>query len=341
MKAFRAILGIVFVCTMVATAQAQMFQWKLTSAAPGNYQIATSFDCKKIFADFNFGMMISTNYGNTWGLRIIDTNGSSGYSASVACSSSGDIIISADAGNCTSVSYDGGLHWHYVGYNFSWWTTDIYGNAIWTNYQSEPYGAYSVSISTDGSKMFAATFENLYASSDFGATWNPLPTDLSWYWNIATATSSDGNKLLIAPHTGIICTSTNGGTTWNHAPYYLDWKSVDCSSDGKIQYAASSLNTPPLDQNSDGIYCSTNSGVTWNKLNSPNSAWKSIACSADGSFIAAASYGSGIYVSPDYGHTWKNSGAPSKAWQSIKVSSDGKTIVGAVYGGGIYVGRRK
>jgi hypothetical protein len=180
-----------------------------------------------------------------------------------------------------------------------------------------------------------------YGSTNFGATWTPLPVGA---WCIAT--SADGNKLVAAFFThngfpnGCICTSTNSGTTWTQtgAPV-IGWTSLASSADGNILVATPGHTAFPT--GGGPIHVSTNSGTTWTPTSTPSLDWSSVACSADGTkIVAAVSYGAGaIYSSVDSGANWVSNSVPfDGGW--VACSADGSQWFAAVSeypAGGIYI----
>ena len=122
------------------------------------------------------------------------------------------------------------------------------------------------------------------------------------------------------PNRGIICISTNSGTTWASTNTDEGWETVASSADGtKLVAGASAFEISPR------IYTSTNSGSSWTSANSSLSA-SAIASSADGTKLAAI-MGRSIYVSADSGVTWTITSAPATNWGSIASSADGSRLV--------------
>ena len=144
----------------------------------------------------------------------------------------------------------------------------------------------------------------------------------------AIASSSDGTKLVAAPSTGYIYTSSDSGVTWTEqtGSGSRSWTNLTSSADGTKLAAVSSGATGY-------IYTSTNSGVTWTQrspvtASTPRS-WYSITSSSDGTKLAAGVNYGYVYTSSDSGATWteRSPAATQQRWLSIASSSDGTKLV--------------
>jgi hypothetical protein len=179
----------------------------------------------------------------------------------------------------------------------------------------------------------------LYRSTNFGATWTPLPVGA---WVIAS--SADGTKLVSAyfNHNGFpmgcICTSTNSGDAWTQtsAPLYswTGWTALASSADGTRLAATIGYTSFPTGPGP--IYISPDGGGTWQASSSPTSHWTSVACSADGVRLVATMMFGGIYTSTDSGTTWVSNDVPVASWSAVASSADGTRLVAVVDGGGIW-----
>ena len=144
----------------------------------------------------------------------------------------------------------------------------------------------------------------------------------------AIASSSDGTKLVAAPSTGYIYTSSDSGVTWTEqtGSGSRSWKALTSSSDGTKLAAVSGGATGY-------IYTSTNSGVTWTQRSpvteSTPRSWYSITSSSDGTKLAAGVNYGYVYTSSDSGATWteRSPAATQQRWLSIASSSDGTKLV--------------
>src|SRR6185503_9838789 len=125
--------------------------------------------------------------------------------------------------------------------------------------------------SADGAKLLVAG-GGLYGSTNFGATWTPLPAG---GWVIAS--SADGTKLVSAYFNnngfpmGCICVSTNSGASWSQtsAPlyYWTGWTALASSADGRKLAATIGYTSFPTGPGP--IFISPDGGGTWLASSSP------------------------------------------------------------------------
>jgi hypothetical protein len=190
-------------------------------------------------------------------------------------------------------------------------------------------GAYSVMVTN----LNGAT--NSIAATLRVQTWqNELPEN-----GVASASSSDGVKLVAASGGGGIYVSTNSGAAWmlTSAPFQ-NWGALASSADGvKIVAAVQYIIGPFESHNPAPIYLSTNSGLSWFQAAAPSNIWYSVTSSADGSSLAAAAYGDGIYVSTNSGVSWSRTSAPTNGWTGVACSTNGQLLVAVADGDGIYL----
>jgi len=236
--------------------------------------VASSADGRFLVALSDKQVITSTDYGNTWHLKIPVRP--IGNWVSVASSANGSNLVAA-----TYEGFEPGLGGIF--------TSKDAGNT-WVSNAVPPFGCYSVATSADGTILIAASAFGILISTNSATTWrtNMLLSGDS----ISVASSADGKKLVAAVYGGKIYTSTNSGAVWrtNTAPV-ANWEAVASSADG-TKLVAGIFNGQ--------IYSSTNSGTTWKTNNAPNNQWSSFAMSADGNQIAAATDGyldtGGIWV---------------------------------------------
>jgi len=202
------------------------------------------------------------------------------------------------------------------------------------------------------------------------STWDPVAISARW-WQ-ASASSSDGTKLVAGVDGGYIYTSTDSGASWTArtAAGSRSWYAMSSSSDGtKLaaavyggyiytstdsgatwteRTAAGSRNWQGVSSSSDGtklaatvdggrIYTSIDSGVNWTEKTATNRNYRVITSSSDGTKLAAVVWSDYIYTSTDSGATWTaRTAAGYRAWNGITSSSDGTKLAASVYGGYIY-----
>jgi len=221
-------------------------------------------------------------------------------------------------------------------------------------------------MSADGAKQTAvASGDQIYTSTDYGATWTPRDSSRDWR---GVAMSADGARQSAVAYGGQIYTSTDYGETWTPRDSIRDWRSVAMSADGAKQTAvvfnggkiytstdygatwtprdyggwwrAVAMSADGTKQTADGqgiLYTSADSGATWTPRDSSRD-WDSVAMSADGTKQTAAVWSSGsgqIYTSADSGATWTARGI-SASWISVAMSANGTKQTALVFDGQIY-----
>lgn len=199
----------------------------------------------------------------------------------------------------------------------------------------------SIASSADGMRLVAAGGQlvaypagrgnpaaPIYVSTNAGATWTKTTAPLAPWQSVAS--SADGKRLAAVAYSGLVFTSTNGGSTWasNNPVMGVAWSAVASSADGaKLAIAASGS----------GIYISANGGATWPSSDAPPTNWASLASSADGSRMVAAQLGDylnangAIYTSTNSGTTWSLTTASGAAWFSVASSADGSRLAAAAF----------
>lgn len=275
---------------------------KLAAVRPASYSSSTGFS--------GGGVYTSTNSGATWTSNNIPCQ----PWVSLACSTNGSLLYAAAGGSDYGAPIFCSTDW-----GTTWVQTGAPSNALQSAYWQ------SIACSADGTRIVAATSQQVFTSVDSGTNWTGRAY-LSRYSCVAS--SADGTQLVAAAggaNSGPITISHDSGVTWaqTSAPSNLNWKSVASSADGTRLAAAAG----------GAIYTSADSGATWTKVNAPNLLWTSIASSAGGTNLLAASrsqvpiYPGLIYRSSDSGSTWIPTGSPDAFWTGIAASADWKQWV--------------
>ena len=187
-----------------------------------------------------------------------------------------------------------------------------------------------------------AISDNLYTSSDYGATWsvNSSLGAKDWYY---VSMSNDGQYLALSlSYSTYMYLSDDYGATLKEKNTGIMatkrlWLNIAMSRDGRL------LATVAYNGH---VYTSDDFGATWQDKSSGDIAgnlqWRSIAMSDDGTRLAAVVNGGFLYMSNNSGLTWKSmsSGniAGSKGWRAIAMSSNGE-VLAAVDGASMYISR--
>jgi hypothetical protein len=322
---------------------AQNWAW---TPLPTNHNwnsIAMSADGKRVVAvtpaltspPTDGSIYLSTNSGATWFRPLSSSNV---LWQSVACSADGTKMVATARGVFRASgapiysSADGGLTWGL------------------TSAPSNSWG--SVASSADGLKLAAITSadtgnpKGIFVSTNSGVTWGKTSAPLTNWASIAS--SADGTKLAavvqggsaidstgrLISWTGLIYTSTNGGTTWHPTTSpATSWYAIASSTDGSRLAAAVF---------GGAIYLSTNSGVTWTRSGAPSANWTAIASSADGETLLAGadSDTAPLYTSHDSGKTWVATTVTGGLfWSAVACSADGNLLAAGTFSGGVAMSR--
>jgi len=253
--------------------------WNLTSA-PSNYwfSVASSADGVRLVAaadddpsqnpDYPGPICLSTNGGSTWQTSSVPAN----TWQAVASSTNGQVLVGNAYGDGIYISTNFGTSWNLA--------TNAPTNGSWD----------SLTVSADGSKIYATAYDSIYISTNTGATWTNTAPTLGEWWPVAC--SPDGKTVFAGIYGGIIYASTNSGSTWN--PSYnqtLNWQCLAMSTNGSVVLAGA---------NGDSLYLSANGGAAWSLQTSailpPSPAWQCDYCSANGGSLVAGANGDTIYL---------------------------------------------
>jgi photosystem II stability/assembly factor-like uncharacterized protein len=243
---------------------------------------AVSSDGSKMLAAANTGRLyMSTNGGSTWN----------------EVRPAGDIAGDSDvAWIAAGMSSDGNTLLAAINNAYIYRSVDA--GATWSRTGPSPDDAkcwISVSVSSDGSKMVAASYigGRIYISTNSGETWTEtgptIGTNKFWY---TVSISSDGSKILAGVNGGGIFRSTDGGSIWNQiypaGVANKNWVSTSISADGNTMLAGIYGGR---------LYLSTDSGTNWNETQPAGDVdkyWIPFSLSSDGSKRLANS-GSRLY----------------------------------------------
>ena len=311
----------------------------VASDASGNHLIAGS---TIVIPPLNLlsGAWVSTDASQTWTYV-----GGAGIANAVASNATGTVLLAVpgegSSGFGISTSPNSGATWTVP-------TSPTASNG-WGSVASDSAGTHLVA---------AATFGDIWTSTDFGTTWTDVtasgPAHQSLNW-VSVASSADGTHLVAVEGggavaagtgaTGDIWTSSDSGATWTDQTssgpaHNRAWESVASDATGTNLVAVGS-----------GIWTSSDSGVTWTEraANIGTYAWVSVASSSDGSRLVAATMPPGrgfasdsgdLWTSSDSGKTWVNETAGTSAsgqdWTAVASDSTGTHLVAVAMVGDIW-----
>ncbi len=337
-----------------------------------------SFNCltggptgDNICANSNYGVNQDAN-GYLTGWAWSDSVGWISFTPSVNAVGPTCPLSAYDNGDCSArVSTSTGTLGNVYG-----WARAVVGcpSNIWNGTSCATAGNSwtAITSSADGTKLALTGWNNqIYTSSDSGATWTARGPAIGWH---AITSSADGTKLAAGSANGQMYDSYDSGVTWIPSNTQYVWRSVTSSADGTKLYAGNYLgtgspgsftisttsgnvwtaNTPLIGtainsivSSADGtnlaatqigpgqISISHDSGATWS-LQGPTDTWVSITSSSDGTKLAAVS-NTQIYTSSDSGNTWTARGPSSKYWNAITSSADGMKLAAVSPNDQIYI----
>ncbi len=262
-----------------------------------------------------------SGYGNTWTPK----ESSRGWSS---------IAMSADGRYQTAIAWNSQI---YVSsdYGANWIAKGI--NKYWGSIAMSADGRYQTAVTLEDPPLLLDTpiyDAHIYASSDYGNTWNLKASYKDAFYDIAMST--DGKYQTAVPAGSIpssVYVSSDYGKTWVASKQMWDsWRGIAMSADGTYQTI---IGTSGYSYGGD-LYISSDHGATWTSPLGFARQWKSVSMSADGRYQTAIASDSQIYVSSDYGANWIAKGI-NREWRMITMSADGKYQTAVVFGGQIHV----
>jgi photosystem II stability/assembly factor-like uncharacterized protein len=152
--------------------------------------VALSADGSKLFAAGPIaGIFASTDLGVSWQPLLENV-----AITSLACSADGATLVAASPSNAVYTSTDSGTTW----------STNMV-DPQWPG----PWNCVACSI--DGSRLFAASDDGVFLSTNAGGDWKQIHAADSFH---SIAVSADGAQIAAAVKAGLIYTSINGGLNW-------------------------------------------------------------------------------------------------------------------------------
>ncbi len=185
-------------------------------------------------------------------------------------------------------------------------------------------GTFSeIAASSDGQRLIASITtanNNVYVSSDGGATWIARDLTPSSPRNWRVTSSANGQYLAAATFGEAVRLSTDFGATWTTSSSgSTNFYDVDISDNGQTIQAARS---------SGGISLTTNGGASWTTqpVQSTNTVLSTHA-SADGQFVLANISNRTLWRSTNSGVGWTQLTIPNITFYDMAISQDGQQII--------------
>ncbi len=251
--------------------------WKYINQGMTNYTIHSFLvNGSNVFAGTDSNVYISTNSGNSWDFA------SGGLPERVyvnALTSIGSLLFCGTDSTGLYISSDSGTNWNPI--------TSLRELQILT-------------LSVNGSDLYAGTPAGLFHSADNGKTWSSINNGLlgNRFINI----SGSGEKLYAVSDVGSVFSTIDGGRNWIEADSNLPSGAIN-------GFSANGDNLLALFNHNNQLYASTNSGMAWTEIDnklprfSIYSHIKVLDVAVMGNnFVIATD--SGLYRSPDKGVSW-------------------------------------
>jgi photosystem II stability/assembly factor-like uncharacterized protein len=306
--------------------------WNITNRKVANWiSICITADGKTQYAVNNIGTYTSKDYGNSWSFININTS-------KIICSIGGYYLIALS--NIISFSINGGI---------TFIDSDS-PNKIWNSISCSATGQYLTAV-TDG--------DYIYTSNNYGLNWLPSQP----YFNgILTSVSITGSgKYQLIGGTGVVYISKDFGQNWISKP--IDGTQISCISlsfNGKIAmlscdaiFTSEIMSIYIKEVGSDTFkplnnttFCQSFKDLSINiDLTTELSNYSSvIAISSLGQYQTIVVNGGNIWTSNDFGLTfnfnptigsvdlWSGIAISSSGEYQIAITSDGKIFISSSYG---------
>jgi len=268
------------------------------------------------------GIFVSNDNGNSWTAK---NNGLLNWAVEcvqinnnmIWAGTDGGLFLSTDNGNSWTAKNNGLLNIFVTSITFSY--NAVFVGTFGGIFRSTDSGSNWISVSTfstramviSGSKIFAASGNSVYMSSDLGSTWTLKTIQLGYSTGPVYSLALSGNNVYAGSLYGISI-STDDGNSWTslyQSPYGWNCRSILIR--GNNIYAGTAL---------DGLYRSTDNGIIWEKATLDKSIYQLF--SIDDNIFAATE--DGIYLSTDNGNNWtsKNNGLSRVNIHSIAVDQE-------------------
>jgi hypothetical protein len=184
-------------------------------------------------------------------------------------------------------------------------------------------GWQAFAMSASGKYQIACTYgRSPFFSSDFGASFNPIVSNVGAYGWLGAAMSATGQYIVLCTN-GYVYVSSNYGASFTAitaigAAY---WTSVSISASGQYIWAV---------VNNGSAFTSGNYGSTWSSASGVPTV-SQVAVSGSGQYVTLVSnYGNNAWISNNFGVSWTNVSTGGVNCNGVSMSSTGRyQLVGA------------
>jgi len=336
-----------------------------------NYPAVAMSDDATTMIGGNTVLYLSSNYGNNW----IPISGSS------STNSANGLPTTNFAGNvCVAISSNGTVMSFGVSNSTGSLYLSVNSGTSWTNLSGMsglpiPINKYwiAVSVSGDGTKIFACTNGVSYLSTDTASTFTTINTNTPLYSGIpqvcnAAYMSRNGNNFIMyTSGTSGVYKSNNGLLWWTlqnssyagvadfaGAPVILNsgsknWQTYSISGNGNYALAGTNGSVLYVSNDSEKSFLPMN--ANGNLQNAKN--WKGTAISTTGQYMLAVASGDNVYFSDLYGIYWyqlsgisggvnqyySTTGLPTttSSWNVCAMDGTGKFMLAGINSGSLYL----
>ncbi|MCI0474073.1 MAG: T9SS type A sorting domain-containing protein [Ignavibacteria bacterium] len=204
------------------------------SGAPDQFVHSLLASGINTYAGTEFGVYLSTNYGNSW---VQINNGSIGLNVRGLIDFGNNIFKGTDGG--VYMTSNNGVNWIYRSYG-------LVSQGIVTGFASI------------GGNLYACALGGAYLTTNSGNNWTTINNGIT---NLtANSIIVSGNNLFLGTYFGGVYFSSDYGVSWISRSSGLENKSVSC-----LAASGSNIFAGTLDKN--GVLLTTNNGLNWLPVN--------------------------------------------------------------------------
>jgi len=299
---------------LVSFTQTVSAQWIRTNGPYGGGYIQSLAKIgSTIIAGSGNGIFISTNNGTSWtaidsGLVIQDAITSLAMSGN-------NLFAGTDCG--VFLSTNNGTRWTAVSSGLP--------QTIYYGYTQQIF-TYVNALAVSGQDLFAGTNYGVYLSTNNGASWTAVDSDLTPTVN---ALAVSDNAIFAGTANLGIYRSTNNGTSWT---------AVDSGiTDSAYVFSLAVSGNNIFAGTSNGVFLSTNNGTSWKAVDSGLPSFTYVNALAVSGNTIFAGMSTGIFVSTNKGTSWTAIDAGLTETYILSLAASGDTIFAGSDGNGVFL----
>ncbi|HLP82290.1 MAG TPA: hypothetical protein VK141_09935, partial [Nitrosomonas sp.] len=171
------------------------------------------------------------------------------------------------------------------------------GNDSWQGWTEKNSGlvnknVLSLTVSADGTRVFAGTSGGVYVSMNNGTIWSAVNSGLTSMYVNALAVS--GPYIFAATLDGVFVSSNDGGF----------WSAVNTGLQNLGVYTIAVSGSSLYAGTDDGVFRSTNNGASWSPANTGLSNTDVNHLTASGANLFLGTFSHGVFISPNSASNW-------------------------------------